>query len=53
MSIPIGVRALLGTAILGLFALLPPAVSAQATKPTTRDKCPVCGALAKAFKRVD
>lgn len=43
MSLSVGVRALLGTAILGLIALSPPAASAQATKPTAKDKCPVCG----------
>ncbi len=43
MTLSVRRRAALAIAILGLVFLCPPDASPQATKPTSKDKCPVCG----------
>ncbi len=43
MTFSVRRRAALAIVILGLVSLFPLDTSAQATKPTAKDKCPVCG----------
>ena len=43
MTLSVRRRTALAIAILGLVFLFPPDASPQATKPTPKDKCPVCG----------
>ena len=43
MNKPFFRKAAFSAALLALFFMLPPDASSQATKPSAKDKCPVCG----------